>query len=108
MGFRATGSAVLKGAVSIALATLAACTTHVPLAKDYRGPDLWPTDVPNLYEELQTTPLEVAEDVEARTRAHFVVRQLSLPSPADSAESIEFEYYDVDGDGYAASRGVSR
>ena len=32
------------------------------------------------------------------TRAHFVVRQLSLPSTAASAESIEFEYYDVDGD----------
>lgn len=98
MGFQATGSAVRKSAVSIALATLAACTTHVPLAKDYRRPDVWPTDVPNLYEELQTTPLEVAGDVEARTRAHFVVRQLSLPSAADPAASIEFEYYDVDGD----------
>ena len=69
MGFQATGSAVRKSAVSITLATLTACTTHVPLAKDYRGPDVWPTDVPNLYEEVQTTPLEVAGDVEARTRA---------------------------------------
>ena len=88
MGFQATGSAVRKSAVLIALATLAACTTHVPLAKDYRRPDIWPTDVPNLYEEHETTPLEVAGDVEARTRAHFVVRQLSLPSAADTNSPI--------------------
>jgi dienelactone hydrolase len=98
MGSRATGSAIRKSAVSIALVTLAACTTHVPLSNDYRGPDAWPTDTPNVYEELQTTPLETAEDVGERTRAHFVVRQLSLPSATDPSGSIEFEYYDVDGD----------
>ena len=48
MGSRATGSAIHKSAVSIALITLAACTTHVPLSNDYRGPDAWPTDTPNV------------------------------------------------------------
>jgi dienelactone hydrolase len=48
--------------------------------------------------ELATEPLEIEADVEMRTRAHFVVRQVSLPSASESAEPIEFEYYDVDGD----------
>jgi dienelactone hydrolase len=98
MGSLATGSAIRKSAVSIALVTLAACTTHVPLSNDYRGPDVWPADSPSVYEDLQSTPLEIAEDVEARTRARFVVRQVSLPSAVDPSASIEFEYYDVDGD----------
>ena len=98
MGSRATGSAIRKSAVSIAVVTLAACTTHVPLSNDYRGPDVWPSDTPNVYEELQTAPIEIAGDVEMRSRAHFVVRQLSLPSATDPSGSIDFEYYDVDGD----------
>jgi hypothetical protein len=98
MRSRAIGSAIRKSAVSIALVTLAACTTTIPLSTDYRGPDAWPADSPNVYEDVQTTPFEIAEDVEARTRAHFVVRQLSLPSSTDPSGSIDFEYYDVDGD----------
>jgi dienelactone hydrolase len=43
-------------------------------------------------------PLQVTGDVETRERAHFVVRQMSLPSAVDSSQSIDFEYYDVDGD----------
>ena len=93
----ATG-AIRAGAASIALAALAACTTHVPLSDSYRGPDTWPTDGSMAYEDLATEPLEIEGDVEMRTRAHFVVRQLSLPSAVDSAEPLEFEYYDVDGD----------
>jgi hypothetical protein len=93
----ATG-AIRAGAASIALAALAACTTHVPLSDSYRGPDSWPTDGSMAYEDLATEPLEIEGDVEMRTRAHFVVRQLSLPSAVDSAEPLEFEYYDVDGD----------
>ncbi|HSC16021.1 MAG TPA: hypothetical protein VLI71_12930, partial [Gammaproteobacteria bacterium] len=98
MGSEATRSAVRTSAAALALATLAACTTRVPLADDYRGPDTWPVDGPTIYDELQPEPFEIAGDIEARTRAHFVVRQLSLPSAADPSESIEFEYYDVDGD----------
>jgi dienelactone hydrolase len=98
MGFGATGSAVRVSVAAIALATLAACTTYVPLSGTYRGPDPWPTDGSLAYEDFSADPIEVAGDVEARTRAHFVVRQVSLPSTTDSHESIEFEYYDVDGD----------
>lgn len=89
-----------KSAATIALALLAACTTHVPLSDSYRGPDAWPTDGSLVFQELATEPLDVGaeEDVAARIRAHFVVRQVSLPSVSDSGEPIEFEYYDVDGD----------
>ena len=92
-----------KSVATIALATLAAlaaCTTHVPLSDSYRGPDAWPTDGSSVYQDLATEPLNLTAeaDVEARIRSRFVVRQLSLPSPSDSAEPIEFEYYDVDGD----------
>lgn len=93
----ATGSAIRTSAASIALAALAACTTHVPLSDSYRGPDAWPTDGSMPYENLATEPLEIEADVEMRTRAHFVVRQVSLPSVSESADPIEFEYYDVDG-----------
>jgi dienelactone hydrolase len=98
MGPGATGSAIRRSAAALALATLTACTTHVPLSDDYRGPDTWPADGPTVHDDLQPEPLEIEGDIEARTRAHFVVRQLSLPSAADPSESIEFEYYDVDGD----------
>jgi dienelactone hydrolase len=98
MGSRASGRAIRTSAALIALATLAACTTHVPLSDTYRGPDAWPSDERDGYVEQPSSPLEIEGDVEARTRAHFVVRQLSLPSTVNPAETIEFEYYDVDGD----------
>src|SRR5688572_27958375 len=94
----ATGSAIRTSATAVVLAALAACTTHVPLSDSYRGPDAWPTDGSIVYEDLVSEPLEVEADVEMRTRAHFVVRQVSLPSATESADPIEFEYYDVDGD----------
>jgi dienelactone hydrolase len=94
---------VRKGIVGRTIAAtiagaLAACTTHVPLSDDHRGPDAWPSDTPLAFEESPLPP-EVEGDIESRTRAHFVVRQLALPSAAGPAESIEFEYYDVDGSG---------
>jgi dienelactone hydrolase len=70
----------------------------VPLADDYNGPDRQPEDLELELADTGTTPLTVAADVEARTRAHFVVRQLELPSPDGPDKSIAFEYYDVDGD----------
>ena len=94
----ATGSAIRASVVAIALAACGACTTYVPLSDDYSGPDAWPAEGPLLFDEQPSQPIEVAADVEARTRAHFVVRQLELPPAEDSAESIAFEYYDVDGD----------
>jgi hypothetical protein len=81
-----------KGAATIALAALAACTTHVPLSDSYRGPEAWPTDGSLVYEDLTTEPLDLAaeEDVEARIRARFVVRQVSLPPASALAEPVEF------------------
>jgi dienelactone hydrolase len=101
MSSRATGLATRASAVALLSAGLIACTTHVPLADDYRGPDDWPADSAP-YPSWPSRPIAVAEDVDARTRMHFAVRELSLPFAADSADaadsdSILFEYYDVAG-----------
>jgi dienelactone hydrolase len=94
MGIGATGLATRASVVALLSIGLIACTTHVPLSDDYRGPDDWPADsVP--YSASPSLPLEVAEDAGTRTRMHFAVHELSLPSAADS---IAFEYYDVAGD----------
>jgi hypothetical protein len=94
MGF-AAGNAIRTSAAVVALVALAACTTYVPLADDYRGPDEFPAS--SAVPALPEWPLLVTGDV-ARERAHFVVRQMSLPSAADSSQSIDFEYYDAEGD----------
>jgi dienelactone hydrolase len=93
MGFGATGLAARASIVALLSVGLIACTTHVPLSGDYRGPDAWPADSAP-YSASPSVPLKVAEDVGTRTRMHFAVRELSLPSAADS---IAFEYYDVAG-----------
>jgi dienelactone hydrolase len=102
MRSRATGLAVRFSALAIASVALAACTTHVPLADDYRGPAALPADGFAVVPPLPLLPPEVDDDVEARTRTrtHFVVHQLSLAADDSdgSNEPIEFEYYDVEGD----------
>lgn len=97
MGFGATGFAARASVAVLLSVGLIACTTHVPLSDDYQGPNDWPAGSA-LYSAPPSTPLEVAEDVEARTRMHFAVRELSLPVGAESTDSIEFEYYDVAGE----------
>jgi hypothetical protein len=97
MGFGFVASVMRTSALGLGLVALAACTTYVPLSRDYPGPTLLPAGnvvVP----DLPQLPLTVTGDVEARDRARFVVRQMSLPSAVDSSQSIDFEYYDVDGD----------
>jgi dienelactone hydrolase len=91
------GSAIRASVAWLALAVLVGCTTYVPLSKDYRAAVAWPAESSTAVAPL-VPPLRVTGDVEARERAHFVVRQMSLPSAADSSQSIDFEYYDVDGD----------
>lgn len=90
----AMGFAVRFSALALASAALASCTTHVPLADGYGGPAAPPTGG---FAVVPPSSPEVADDVEARTRMRFLVRQLSLAA-ADPDEAIEFEYYDVDGD----------
>lgn len=97
MHFLATGRAIRAAAIALVLIAFGACTTYVPLSDDYSGPETWPEDGALLFAEQPSQPIEVAADVEARTRANFVVRQLELPSTDDATESIAFEYYDVDG-----------
>ena len=99
MGFAADGNAIRAAATWIALVVLAACTTYVPLAAGLsRARTRCPIGGPTAFRALPELPPAVTGDVEARERAHFVVRQMSLPSAADSSQSIDFEYYDVDGD----------
>ncbi len=76
---------------------LGACTTYVPLSDDYQGPDSLPPGTALARVELPQA-FRTAGDVEARERAHFVVKELALPSDADPNETVAFEYYDVDGE----------
>lgn len=75
---------------------LVACTSHVPLSREYRGPQVPPAA---LIPEQESTlrPVLVAE-TEPKERARFELRHLSVPSPEEGRAPVEFEYYDVDGD----------
>jgi dienelactone hydrolase len=95
MSRKALVIAIRTSSAWLALAALTACTTYVPLSQDYRRPDVRPVE---RSAALTRLPLQLTGNVEARDRAHFVVRQMSLPSSVDSSQSIDFEYYDVNGD----------
>jgi dienelactone hydrolase len=92
-----TWNALRASAGLVVSVALFACTTYVPLSRDYAGPDALPADGPAAVTAFEGPPT-VTGDIEARERAHFVVRQMSLPSSVDSSQSIDFEYYDVEGD----------
>lgn len=77
---------------------LAACASRVPLAPGYDGPEALPTDGPLAALAAADLPLGIIDAADARDRAHFVVRRVSVPSVAEPGTSIEFEYYDVEGD----------
>ena len=98
MFFAAVGNATRNSAAWLMIIALTACTSHVPLSKDYNGPDVLPAGSSIETSGLSLPRLPVTEDGDTRDRAHFVVRQMSLPSTTDSSEAIDFEYYDVDGD----------
>jgi hypothetical protein len=97
MRFSATGIVWRAGAVWAGM-VLAACTTYAPLSQDYRGPSSLPPGAPAVAVSEAPQALRAAVGPDARERAHFVVRELTLPSAADPDEAIAFEYYDVDGD----------
>lgn len=89
---------ITKGTTSAIACLLAACASHVPLAPGYSGPQALPAEGPLAELVAPDLPLGIINVAAARDRARFVVRRLSLPSVADPATSIEFEYYDVEGD----------
>ena len=97
MRFAVEGNLLRAAATWVAVAVLGGCATYVPLAHDYAGPDALPIGGPTAFPALPELPPAVTGDIEARERLHFVVRQMSLPSAVDSSQSIDFEYYDVDG-----------
>jgi dienelactone hydrolase len=87
----------MRFALPLILLTLAGCVTYVPMARDYRGPHRFPpamlVEVPDRAE-----PIVVQSDRELRERMHFDVRRVTLPSGVEEGASIDFDYYDVDGD----------
>ena len=83
--------------ISLALAVSAGCTTRVPLATGYNGPTIRPPSVTAPESQTGAPPL-ITNAEQGNDRAGFTVRHLSLASAADPQRSIDFEYYDVDGD----------
>jgi dienelactone hydrolase len=89
-------SAAARTCAIVLLALTVACTTHVPLASGYRGPEPLPSaDVAEVLPHDE--PLATGDDAAMRDRSGFVVRPLSVRSAVDPSQSIDFEYYDVDG-----------
>ncbi len=89
----------MRFVVSLVLAALAGCVIHVPMARDYKGPDRLPPAISAEVPDDPLTPVLVQADRELRDRSHFDLRRVALPSNVDSSASIDFDYYDVDGDG---------
>jgi pimeloyl-ACP methyl ester carboxylesterase len=86
-------------AVSLFIA-LPGCVTHVPLSDQYRGPQELPAaTLATAVDDEQNLPIVASADEELKDRFRFTVRHITLPSSADPANSIDFEYYDVDGSG---------
>ena len=85
----------------LCLALVAGCVSHVPLSEEYAGPRALPIAIVDRFEADVAIAAALDEefgDEHARPWRDFTVRQVTLPSNVDAAGSIEFEYYDVDGD----------
>jgi dienelactone hydrolase len=85
--------------LSLVLAALAGCVIHVPMARDYGGPHQLPPAIFAVVPDDPVTPVLVQADRELRDAIHFNLRRVALPSNVDASASIDFDYYDVDGDG---------
>jgi dienelactone hydrolase len=95
----------VRFAVAPLLTALAGCVIHVPMARDYRGPDTLP---PAIFAEVPVgdpTPISVQADREMRDGIHFDLRRVALPSNVEAGASIDFDYYNVEGEGDAGSGG---
>jgi dienelactone hydrolase len=93
-----TTTALRAAAMGAILVLLAACTTYVPLSADYRRPEALPPSLDVVAPRVTEQSLAVMGGDELRERARFTVRQVTVPSTDDAADSIVFEYYDVEGD----------
>ena len=79
-----TRNALRATAASVVSVALFACTTFVPLSRDYAGPDVLPAQAPAAVTAVDGPPT-VTGDIETRERAHFVVRHMSAAGIAPSA-----------------------
>ena len=79
--------------LSTCLVLAAGCVSHVPMSADYAGP------VPPapLAAQAPQAPVVLSADRPVKERAGFTVRHLTLPSNVAARDSIELEYYDIDG-----------
>jgi dienelactone hydrolase len=82
----------------LALTVFAGCVIHVPMARDYRGPEELPATIVAEVPKAPPTPVPVEIDRELRDRIHFDVRRVALPSNVEEGASIDFDYYDVRGE----------
>ena len=82
---------------AFAIAILAGCTSHVPLSREYRGPQVPPPAALIPEREAALPPVLVSE-ADPKERARFELRHLSVPSAQVGRAPVEFEYYDVEGD----------
>lgn len=84
------------------VAVLAAgCVAHAPLPERYSGPRELPIALIDEFGSLSTGAALSGPAVElydARRRLAFTLRRVSLPSNAEPGATIEFDYYDVNGD----------
>lgn len=92
------GGKVACAAIGSVAALLVACTTHVPLAADYAGPEPLPEAL-RVSNGAAATSIVDSSELDERDRARFVVRELALPSVADPRDAIELYYFDVEGEG---------
>jgi len=81
-----------------AYCALAGCVTHVPMSHDYRGPDALPPAMLAEVPDDPAAPVLIQSAFELRDRPHFNVQRMTVPSNVDSSTSIEFDYYDVEGE----------
>ncbi len=87
----------MRVALSLVLAILAGCVIHVPLSGNYRGPHSLPPAIRAEVPDDSLAPVLVQSEREVRDANHFDVRRVAVPSNVNEGESIDFDYYDVDG-----------
>lgn len=80
-------------ALAATLVACAGCVLHVPLAPTYAGPQPRPEIAVTAAAAAPIPPVAVAD---TRERLRFTVQDLEIPA-LEADRSIQFEYYDVDG-----------
>jgi dienelactone hydrolase len=87
--------------VALNLVALAGCVGHAPMSDHYAGPIDLPIAIVDRFDAepgAAVAPGFGTNEEGRRGGLGFAVRNVTLPSNVAPGESIEFEYYDVDGE----------